>query len=336
MTQTVEVKIVESRRFNGKTSTYDTREIEIPEDYEPVRRASYNTQSEVTSAFVEGKFPYHNVRMRSSRDGETTIYGGYLYSSENFHAILRSDGRGTITHYRTIETIRTYNGQIIVNSQCWSGGFAHCSPPRGDDNDGSLPLTLLNSRGFGKSIYDIVDVREKHDYGGYPKVAEFEDGTGVAVISDETSNNWQEEVVFKLTKKEMNELDDIENVAEYIKPDMVKGVEERKDVVRQGEWWFIPYPDKEFPKGRIIKALKQSRDSDGNIKSYRSMDEDLGNHVPRDKVLLDDGRVFVRGTVRHLQGDHEMINLEETWHKAVRERYKEVRVAEPRGGGRVD
>jgi predicted Zn-ribbon and HTH transcriptional regulator len=50
---------------------------------------------------------------------------------------------GVLTHYRTIEAIRTTDGKIIENRECWSGGFAHCSSPK--HIDAWLDLTTLNS-----------------------------------------------------------------------------------------------------------------------------------------------------------------------------------------------
>lgn len=329
MTQTVEVKLHEYPKYRrSETREIGKEKIEIPDEYVPVRKARYGSQRQVTQAFIKGKFPTHNVSESNEK------YVGRLYSSDNFQATVRDDGSGLIRHYRTIETVRTKTGLIIVNSQCWSGGFAHCSPPSFSKRDGTLPLTdLINV--IDNPIENIVRVKSASDR-RHPTVAKYEDGSGVAVLRDGTSKNYGEEVVFKLTKDEMRDLENVSEVDEIIKPASVKRVEDRKDVVRQGEWWFIPRPQVSFSKDRVVKALKQIRNDDGELKKWSREDDHLGNHVPRDKVIMDDGRMFVRGTVRHLQDDHDMINLGETWHKALKQRDKEVHIAEPRGGGRAD
>lgn len=45
-------------------------------------------------------------------------------------------------------------------------------------------------------------------------------------------------------------------------------------------------------------------------------DDALGNHRPRE-VAVHDGALYVRGSIRHLNSEHSMINLRDRWHKAV-------------------
>ena len=49
---------------------------------------------------------------------------------------------------------------------------------------------------------------------------------------------------------------------------------------------------------------------------YTSAEKRLGNHVPRD-LTVENGEIYVRGTVRHRRNEHTMLNLGEVWHKAV-------------------
>lgn len=328
MTQTVEVKVKNKRQYEKNVEGEE--EMEIPDEYNPVRKARYSSQRQVTQAFINGKFPTHNV----VKMGVSDKLAGKIYSSDNFKGYLYSEGKGKIMHYRTKETIRTKNGLIIVNSQCYSGGFAHCSPPSHSRRDGTLPLTTIN-REIDNSMYDIVSVESGDKYGS-PTLAEFEDSSGVAVINDETSKR-RGSVVFKVTKKEMEELNDPAELPKLLKPELVEYYEDYgRDVVRQGEWFFVPQEDLEVPKDKVIKRLKQCRDSDGNLKRWSDGDDYLGSHIPRDMFITADGRVFVRGTVRHIRNEHEMVNLGETWHLAFKERYKDTYIAEPQGGSKAD
>jgi len=42
----------------------------------------------------------------------------------------------------------------------------------------------------------------------------------------------------------------------------------------------------------------------------------LGSHVPRD-VAVEDGDIFIRGTFRHTNQEHQMVNLKDRWHLAI-------------------
>ena len=79
-------------------------------------RASVLTQDEVAELFKEGI------------DDKRT-------SSDNYRS-----GNGILTHYSTIEGVRTEDGTIIENLQCWSSGFAKCSLTGADY---FLPLSTI-------------------------------------------------------------------------------------------------------------------------------------------------------------------------------------------------
>jgi hypothetical protein len=100
-------------------------------------------------------------------------------------------------------------------------------------------------------------------------------------------------------------------------------VKEGRRVSRQGEWYFIAFPEMRFPREAVEHLLRDRRWRDKHLRS----------HIPRDKVAwcfsVEEARcsryfqdstvyVFVRGTVRHARGDHRMLRLGETWHLAVR------------------
>lgn len=96
-----------------------------------------------------------------------------------------------------------------------------------------------------------------------------------------------------------------------------------RGVKRQGEWYFIEFPEMRFPTCMVEHALRKG--------VYQ--DRHLGNHIPRDNVawafsveeaaelgFFEDSvtHVFVRGTVRHSRGDHRMLRLGDVWHLALR------------------
>jgi len=65
--------------------------------------------------------------------------------SDSFKALKTGNfysENGYLYHYGTIQAIRTIKGLIIVNSECWSRGFAHCSVPR--HVNAYLDLTTLD------------------------------------------------------------------------------------------------------------------------------------------------------------------------------------------------
>lgn len=112
------------------------------------------------------------------------------------------------------------------------------------------------------------------------------------------------------------------------------------DIIRQGEWYFIPQPDLDFPDADIEKPLSEYEDETA-----------LGSHVPRDQVVIpkpennvqktirDDmdleSGIYVRGTVRHQRNEHSMFHLYDVWHKVV-ENTRDMYAFETSGSGRVE
>lgn len=66
-------------------------------------------------------------------------------------------------HYRTRKAIRSRNGLIISNEQCWSRGFAHCSTPR--RTDGLAALSIVEQLADREhDAHDITQIRQHGDY----------------------------------------------------------------------------------------------------------------------------------------------------------------------------
>lgn len=126
-------------------STDNESQPELPHSrYERSNRASYPSQQECADAWADDQYPTHN--------------NGRLYSSPNFHGTQNADGSGELMHYRTREAIRTQNGIVIDNHECWAAGFAHCSPPT--DVDARLPLDAIETvadHSDAKYIVEVID-----------------------------------------------------------------------------------------------------------------------------------------------------------------------------------
>lgn len=321
-----EIKTEVVTNYDSMFPESEEKVVHIHQEYTKVKKKAYNTQRQCKDAWLDMKWPVHNTFDRRE------MVTSEIYSSPNFKGIHFADGSGKLMHYRTIEAIRTKNGLIISNSQCWSRGFAHCTPPRGSERDYSLPLTSINNVLGSGEIYNITRVIQDGRW-REPSVVIFSDGHGVAIGYDETSKG-RGEFMFLLDKEEVNQITEPEEAIELLKPIEVE-LKEDRDIIRQGEWYFIPCPDKDFSNKRIEKPLKNCRNGSGEIRRWNNGDEDMGNHIARDKVKTADG-IYVRGTVRHLHNEHEMINLGDTWHKAVTQDEREVHSIESGGGTRVD
>lgn len=86
-------------------------------------------------------------------------------------------------------------------------------------------------------------------------------------------------------------------------PEVTKAFKDGLDVKRQGEWFFIPC---EKIKTRDLKKTQ----SKFWIKD--------GTHTAREVRRNKDNLIFVRGTVRHTNGQHKMLNLGNTWHRVAK------------------
>lgn len=338
----------------------EATQTEVPHSrYTPTSRACRDTQQDVTDAFIAGEYPIHT-------DGE-------LYSSENFKAYQKTDGSGRIRHYATVETVRTRTGLIITNSQCWGGGFAHCSPPHTADRDATLPLHLIRRivRTRGYRQYDIQGVTETTD----GTLVDFPEGQ-VYIGTDDTQHDSSTRFAFYVE----DPVDDPAEALALLRPDGISD-----SAKRQGEWFFDPveieaqnpilkglsYTDTEWdvshtpiraitgvdkisygspPEGSEIHPEQPiAKLPDGTRVLYRRVDKQdfismeykntmyrqlnrMGSHEARD-LLFQDGKLYVRGTVRHKRNEHRVLNLGETWHRAKTHNYTVMTGDTSRGTG---
>lgn len=349
------------------TETQEAEHNGVPhERYTATKRACYGKQQDVADAWADGKYPTHN--------------GGVLYSSPNFTGYQFKNGTGRLMHYSTREAIRTRNGLILSNGQCWSAGFAHCSTPK--NTDGTVPLSAVESEMDSEhNAYDITRV----DTTSKGTIVEIDNGAyGFAIGRDNSIKNGSRNFIFRLTPEEiavitpgmfrelllpdevatstkkivdsreytktrLNEHEQqrheaaggklTETERKYGEPRMLNRQYFRADlqkyaIVRQGEWFFIPVRewDMDFsitegvPRECAscagtsfdVTFTETVCNECGHVHALIESDPDrrLGNHRPRDSVYVN-GDTYVRGMVKHSNGDHHGINLGERWHKAV-------------------
>lgn len=302
---------------------------EVPERYGSSTRVVRKTQRHVAEAWSNRKYPVKS--------------GGVIRTSNgNFRGIQHRDGSGRLVHYSTIEAIRTRTGVEIRNAQCWSRGFATCTPPTGVRH--RLPLTGLQML-LAATDYDLYDIQTVTS-DGRGSVVELPDGSGFYTGRDETHHSRRAWIAFHVSRNEIEALETPSDALHLLKPGAVKEAERRgKQVQRQGEWFFIPTPDGFTPTGEVRKPLRNCRQPDGSL-PFSTRDKHLGRHIPRDKAFhvrktcpdcgdtrfidtdtgLDVtcrncgttvGGVYVRGTVRHIRNEHYMLNLGNQWHRAV-------------------
>lgn len=210
-------------------STTTESDTNVPNSkYKEVSRACRDTQRDVTQAFLNMEYPPQT--------------GGEIYSSNNFKAYQYDDGSGRVRHYRTTETIRTRNGLIITNLQCYSAGFAHCSQPRGSQRDGTLPLSLI--RRLLPSEFDQYDIRSVND-----GLVELPDGYQIYVGEDETSN---EDMRFGFLIDPDERVESAEEAEALLRPDVSSRAK------RQGEWFLDPVDESEVPELPTRKCLPKA------------------------------------------------------------------------------
>lgn len=268
-------------------------------------RANVLTQAEVAKLFVLG--------IDDKRSG-TDNYGS-------------SDG--TLLHYRTIEAIRTHDGVVIGNGQCWSGGFASCSI-RWDQTQARLPLTTLREALGEFSSEPLREIR----------------------LVDSTQN----EELFAVKGRfflsgsdgfmpylvELNQ--PAETVADALiglmPPAVFDAFMNEIPVTRQGELWFVKTDaptDDEMTDVPIRAHYKQSATT--KFKRVLVRSKILGtNHTAGESVMTTRG-LLVRGSIRHQpefgRPEHRVVKLE-GWALALRNTAKASFRVERRGGGGRD
>ncbi len=317
---------------------------EVPHNrYTKTNKTVYGSQHDVAKAWSDGKYP--------SDDGGTAVVRN---SSDNFRGVQRPDGSGVLRHYRTIEAIRTVDGTVISNKQCWARGFAHCTTPPGVDH--YLPLTTINNEmDRDHRLRDISDVIESDDGKEYVVHVDGMDGafyvgrdnsiidgsrTMVIRLNSDQTHFMPSQVTDELlTPAPVRESDlDVVDSKEYTKTrfkdpsDEVKELEGlTKKSRRYGSDYFMNYKQyrDQFQGSRIVRQgeyffipapdFKPGHESSpSELLSGYDANKVLGNHqVKRDEVWRVDGTLYVRGAIGHKHKDHNQINLGDVWHRVA-------------------
>lgn len=108
-----------------------------------------------------------------------------------------------------------------------------------------------------------------------------------------------------LTQLVDDEVDTVVKALESLKPEVVKIAEEKSiQVLRQGEWFFIPVGECELVLGEMKKDYV-----------LPTMTGDSGHHKASEGTTWE-GRHYVKGIIKHTQGDHKQVKLYEVGTKA--------------------
>lgn len=106
--------------------------------------------------------------------------------------------------------------------------------------------------------------------------------------------------LFFLTELADKSVNTVVEAFESMKPDSVKRAEEEgSDVMRQGEWFFIPIDD-------LLDSVKEHAKKKYVLKNSESDRED--RHFVTEGMSVQ-GRQFAKGVVRHSRGEHKMLKL---------------------------
>lgn len=251
----------------------------------------------------------------------------------------------TLYHYGTIAAIKNAEGQVFVNSQDWSSGFA-----RVPDIGRGLPRLPLTS------ISSDVRYATPHTY-SWKELIE---------IVDEDKSRFGPPTVFKIGEHYFlwgrddqqfiahlcEPVETVEQALESMKPEAAKTAEGAGSKVhRQGDLFFIPFPTlqdsevMEYDKQCYVKITKE-------LYNYKSGEYDLvpskrlyrpeiektrhkasevgryrGNGMPSGSVTV------VRGKISH--PEHPSIKLAK-WHWTAQAREQRAWTIHARGGGRGD
>lgn len=288
------------------------------ERYEETNKKSYGSQQEVADAWAEEKYPTHNIgndgavlytgSPSSDSSWSRRRNGNHEFSSTgakgtrcNFYGVQHDDGSGTLWHYSTREAIRTADGDVISNQQCWSAGFAHCSKP---DYDYEVPLDAVEEHlDADDTVFDIKGVigqpsvhtyyyeyseelrtRERVTARNSVVVIDGADGDyGIYVGRDSSIINGENYFTFRLSAEDVADLNEASDALDLLLPDAVN--QSGMEVVDSSE----------YCKTRLDAAeLEAHKEAGGNTtKVERSWRDDYEANLQHFRADLQ-GNVIVR------------------------------------------
>lgn len=274
------------------------------------------------------------------------------------HVRSRTDGV-SCRSYRTVIARKAVNGVVLDPSRYSTTTRTHQNAVRGtcrraDVPTIEVPFEVLRDLGVAAEDVYIVD-------GGTSRAVFHCDGeTYYRGNNGDDGLRWRH---LGFVVQLPTHAETVDEAEQLLIPDRVSRAEaDGLSVTRQGEWFFIPR-EGHSPRGVLRKPLQEASGANGELgpshREYR--DKDLGAHVARDKVreiptecpecgetsfrydedveCIGCGEtvgptLYVRGTVRHLDHDHRVINLGETWHEAVTHGFPGVSFDTAGRGGR--
>lgn len=214
-----------------------------------IENLPYYCATERVKAVLEGR----SKRRKGFTQDEVATLFMFDYECESGTGNFYSE-MGILTHYRTVEAIKTYNSEIISNRDCWSRGFARCSPP--PLTDYRLNLTLI-----GNAVRTQQDLRTIEIIDHVEESQQNRPATLLTVALEYYKGEWDsakaEEVKETYREKRylLNAFDDsgafvaelkkpctnVKEAFESMKPKIVKLAQAiGLEVKRQGELFFIP------------------------------------------------------------------------------------------------
>lgn len=254
----------------------------------------------------------HSKQRKGFTQSEVATLFEHDYNCQSGTGALKSSN-GILTHYSTIEAIKTLRGVIISNNECWSRGFAHCTKPNymvAMDLTTILSMALVGPKEALKEIHIIAT-------------------NGTATLLEWRKRyflNAEDEGRFIVEL--VGPCKTLKEAYESMKPNAVRIAENlNNEVKRQGEYFFIPLPTLKTrdvsERERIIthKGLERDYYEEKDFVAFERLFPEVeeSRHCVTEKATSL-GKVVVRGTVRH--PEHRMLKLGKTWHLVAKNTVK--------------
>jgi hypothetical protein len=246
-------------------------------------------QSDVAKLFAKGI----NASSKPARARYGAIKSNYV--SHN----------GILTHYNTIEGVRTIFGKVIRNRQCWNAGFAHCSLNK---YDYALDLNTLSAFGLTFDELKKIDVLDSSE------------NATLFRIQGRYFINGADEGRARYIAELFDPCKTLSEAFESMKPKEVTEAEKRGlKVLRQGEYFFIPtqITDKHLDKGSlrtVQNGIYTTLDDQERI--YRIFPEIAeGSRHTATRVGKISEITLVKGVIRH--PEHRALKLDKNVWYAV-------------------
>jgi len=234
---------------------------------------------------------------------------------------------GILYHYRSIEAVKTKDGKIISNLDCWNRGFAHCTKP--SKTDAQINLTTFKNFAYTIDDEELRDIVVLEVEGWNTTLFTWD---GRYFLNDDDEQRYMVE----LTKP----CNTIKEAKQSMKPEGVKNAESALfglEVKRQGDLFFIPTPLRDKDMETIDKII-----------THRELEYDYGTDsdvVVTKRIkpeIFDDSRhtstrvgkiktqVYAKGFVRHPQ--HRALRLGEVWYLVLKNIVKATVTIRSQGG----